>query len=337
MKLQSTFKFINGPAYSIHNQEPIDSDVVFLQDHFPDYPVDYNKSKEELLKTHIGHSVFHDNCINPKDKIWIYDSYLYLNDNFDNIYLPIMDLNIHNYFNNDSPKIKRRYKFVTFNNKSRFHRIIASSWINENFKPNEYFYTSGFNAEQDGITEHLLFIDKLYPGLPEKIIGPDPSINDGGDIFTKYFYPHSSDAVFNIVNDVSFWELGCHLSEKTFWSFLSYNIPIVSGYGMAKSLEAIGFDMFTDIVNYSSQFTENPFVRTFQLLNNNKQVLENAFDILDSSILERLGHNKNLLLNPDIQKIAIKNINSPKMLAKFEELCYNDNINALKKEKKYLQ
>ena len=319
MKLRSTFEALLG-APSDFEQVQINSDVVYYEDHIPYYSIDYNLDKNKQLKKLIGQNRLHDNSIDSKNTIWIYDSYLYLNDNHDNIYVPIMDLNIQNYVNDDTPLTKRKYKFVTFNHKPRLHRIITSSWVNENYNSlfatkKDFYYTAGFNSKEDGTSEHLIFIDKLYPELPKKIIGPNPDI--GGmttNIFQEYFYPYSSNAVFNIVNDVSFWELGCHLSEKTFWSFLSYNIPIISGYGMATYMEKIGFDMFTDIVDYSSEFIENPIDRTFKLLNDNKQILDNAHDILSPDVLERQKYNKSFLLKKDLKNIAIKKLNSPKII-----------------------
>tara|TARA_B100001057_G_scaffold108359_1_gene106123 strand:- start:677 stop:1666 length:990 start_codon:yes stop_codon:yes gene_type:complete len=323
VKLRSTFKEIEGSDY---NEETINSNFVLVVDHFSYYDIDYSKSKEELLLQNIGQNKLIDNCIDPKHTTWLYDSYIYVEDNFDKIYIPIMDLNIKQFNNSDKPKLSRKYKFVTFNNKARFHRIIASSWINQNFESKDYFYTAGFNVEDEGIGEHLLFINELYPGLPKKLIGADPFESPTADTFLDVFYPHASDAVFNIVNDVSFWEYGCHLSEKTFWSFLAYNIPIISGYGMATSMERIGFDMFTDIVNYTSEFITNPFDRTFRLLNDNKDILKNAHEIVTNDIIKRLEFNRSLLLKHNIREIAIKKLNTPKMIDKLDELVYNKTI-----------
>lgn len=322
--MHNTSETIRGPGY---NKEPITSDVIIMEDHFPYYTLDHKKPIEVLLVESKGQNMLVDFAINPQDKIWIYDSYLCLDNSFDNIFIPNMQLGIENYnTNNGKPKLNRKYKFVSFNNKSRFHRIITSSWINENFKQDEYFYTAGFNVEQDGIREHLLFTGELYPGLPKKLIGPDPFYPSTANIFKEHFYPIASEAVFNIVNDVSFWEYGCHLSEKTFWAILGYNIPIISGYKMAKSMETIGFDMFRDIVNYRSENIKNPFIRTFNLLNDNKEIIQNAKDILDKSILQRLEYNKNLLLQSNIKEIAIKKLNTPKMIDKLDELVYNKTI-----------
>ena len=95
---------------------------------------------------------------------------------------------------------------------------------------------------------------------------------------------------------------------------------------MATYMQKIGFDMFTDIVDYSSEFIENPFDRTFKLLNDNKQILDNAHDILSADILDRQKYNKSFLLKKDLKNTAIQKLNSPKMIAKLEELCYNNRM-----------
>jgi len=321
---------INGSDYCQRSGDPdknvpiIKEDIVFVCDCLPEYYLDNKLGKNPLLDKQLGKNMLVDTQTNPKDKIWIYDGYLYLDDNMNNIFAPVMDLTIEDFNENDKPSLSRKYKFVTFNHKPRLHRIIASSWINQNFDNNEYFYTAGFNVEQENLRDHLPFIDNLYEGLPMKMIGPDPNNGITKDIFVDIFYPYAKDSVFNIVNEVGFWEYGCHLSEKTFWALLSHNIPIVSGYAMATSMERIGFDMFTDIVDYTSEFIKDPFERTYRLLNDNKDVLKNAHNILTKDILKRLEYNKTLLLKPDISQIAINNLNTPDMVKKLKEILYNN-------------
>ena len=93
-------------------------------------------------------------------------------------------------------------------------------------------------------------------------------------------------------------EDGCSYNEKTNYAFLSYNIPIVTGYMAAHSLERIGFDMFTDIVNYDSQWETNPFIRSARLLNDNPNIIKDAHNILNKDILYRLECNYNLINQP---------------------------------------
>ena len=91
MKLRSTFKEIEGSDY---NNESINSNFVLVVDHFSYYDIDYSKTKQELLLQHIGQNKLIDNCIDPEHTIWLYDSYIYVEDNFNKIYIPIMDLSL---------------------------------------------------------------------------------------------------------------------------------------------------------------------------------------------------------------------------------------------------
>ena len=324
-KLPNTFREIVGHQY---RGESITQDCVLLVDHFPYYEIDYNQSRAALCKKHYGQNMLVDNCIDPDSTTWIYDSYMYVDTTKNNIYIPSFTLNIDGYENSDPAKLDRKYKFICLNNKPRLHRILASSWIHKNFTPDEYYYTANFNIKEDGISEHLNFVDAIGPGLPRKvknlIVGAAGAATATASIFKDTFYPFASDSVFSIVNEVSFFEHACHLSEKTLWAILGYNIPIVSGYAMATYMERIGFDMFTDIVDYSSEFIKDPFLRTQRLLNDNLEVLKNAHDVLTPEILERLEHNSSFLQRTDINKQCTTLLNSSKMLAKLDEIMYNN-------------
>lgn len=314
MKLPSTFKFINGPETK--TPVPITEDCIIVSDSIPCYEqtYDYNKQKTFMLL---------ENCIgNP---IWIYDMYLNVKNTNNNIYMPFINY-IPNFTNSLPVKSTRKYNFVTLNVRPKLHRIMCSAWVNKNFTSDEFFYTACFNVEDEMITEHLNYIDNPGPGLPFKEIDADLPWNlDGSsaDIFTNYFYEPARDSIFNIINETSFWEDACSYNEKTNYAFLSHNIPIVSGYSAAHSLERIGFDMFTDIVNYDSQWEINPFIRTTKLLNDNFAVLKDAHNILNKDIIYRLESNFNLVQQQDINKIAINKLNDPKQVELLQDIMYN--------------
>ena len=116
-------------------------------------------------------------------------------------------------------------------------------------------------------------------------------------------------------------EDGCSYNEKTNYAFLSYNIPIVTGYMAAHSLERIGFDMFTDIVNYDN--VEKIFTRSARLLNDNPNIIKDAHNILNKDILYRLESNFNLINQPDINNIAINKLNEPKQIELLQDIMYN--------------
>lgn len=318
------FKIINGPDYAYNNSGPyIDSDIVLVRDHFPDYPVEYEEGRE-FNYNRLKQNMLLENCINPDDTIWIYDSYLNVDSTKNNIYIPYLHFNP-DFYNPLPIKHSRKYKFISLKNKARFHRIITSAWINKNFENSDYFYTACFNVDEDGIGAHLHFIDHLGPGLPTKEIGSRHVIPNGVG-FRDDFYEYGIDSVFSIVTEPAFWEDASHLSEKTEWAILSYNIPIVSGYGFAHYMEQAGFDMFTDIVNYSSQWEKDPWIRSSRLLDDNLDLLNNAHDILNKEVLVRLQENYNLLTKSNITKQMIHKLNSPEMIAKLEEIMYNINF-----------
>lgn len=322
--MQNTFKHIISYQYDEHIIGPdITEDIILLEDHFPYYKIENNLSREDQCAKHYGQNMLLENCHDPHSKIWIYDSYLYSDSTKNNIYIPNLTLNVQGYKNNESPKIDRKYKFICLNNKPRFHRVLSSVWINKNFISGEYYYTANFNSD---IPQFLEFIDFPGPGLPKRVV--DLPLGDFMEIntakfFKDTFYPHASNSVFSIVNEVSFFEHACHLSEKTLWAILGYNIPIVSGYGMATYMERIGFDMFRDIVNYSSEFIKDPFLRTQRLLDDNLEVLKNAHDVLTPEILQRLEYNYHLQQRAEITKHAVEKLNTPEMLAKLDEILYN--------------
>jgi len=323
--LRSTFEHIIGPDFDNQTSGPvINSDLVVLWDHLPYYTIDYDLSRDANCAKHFGQNMLLDNCVDASNTIWIYNQYLRLESTTNNIYVPAFDYFIETFYDPLPLKKNRKYKFVSFNNKPRHHRVLTSAWVNKNFTPYDYFHTCLFNAEQDGITAHLQFIDNPGSGLPKKdLLLTNENID--GRIFRDTFYPISRDSVFNIVNEVSFFEHGATLTEKTLWAILSYNIPIVSGYGMATCMEQVGFDMFRDIVNYSGEYEKNPFKRTQHLLDSNREVLKNAHDFLTPEIISRLEYNFELLQTKNINQHAVEKLNSPEMLVKLYEIMYNNN------------
>ena len=84
MKSRSTFRIIDPNRYK---QESINSDVVFVEDHIPYYEIDHSKPKEVLIFENKGQNMLVDFAIDPQNTIWIYDSYLMLENNLSNIFL----------------------------------------------------------------------------------------------------------------------------------------------------------------------------------------------------------------------------------------------------------
>lgn len=326
MKYPNTYKFLNAEMYDHSQSGPfVDADFVVIDDHLPNYTIDYTLTYEQKCKKYFGQNMFLENCKDPEKTFFVYSCYL-------NIESPGKKLYWYNFgpqpkFNPVQPDSKK-YKFSCMQNKPRFHRIITSSWINQNFDHKDFYFSCGFNVEEEGITEHLNFIEPLYPGLPIKFIEPsDPELFISNylpnDRYFKLFYPDISRSVFQIVTEPEFFNYGFHNTEKSNMAFLSFNIPIVHGYSACDCFTNLGFDMFEDIVDYSSQYIKDPFERTFRLLNDNKENLINAFDIIDTSIKERLQHNYNWLVSGKVNKGIISKLNDESDIELFKDIMYN--------------
>lgn len=325
MKFPNTYNFFTAHPYDMERVIPVvDADFLLINDHIPYYDIDYNLTYEQKCAKYFGQNMYVKNCKNPEDTYFVYESYF-------NVEHPGNIL--YNYSFPETlpeetvqPK-EKKYKFICMMNKPRMHRIITSSWINENFTSDEYFHTVNFQVEQDHINVHLQFIDPIYPGLPINFLNADAE--DGkvnlmhNDKFMRVFYPKSSLSVFNIVTEPEFFSYGYHHSEKTDQAFLSYNIPIVHGYSACDSIKKVGVDMFEDIVDYSSQYIKDPFERTYRLLNDNKDVLKNAFDILTPAVRQRLEYNNQLIRSKDINKDLIYKLNDELTVETFKEIMYN--------------
>ena len=283
-----------------------DRDCVYVMDHLPEKEIDYGFSRQQLQREHYGQNCWLENS---KGKTaWIFESYLHIQ-----VPGPVLFVNETISHIKDIPTntpSDKKYKFSAWLNKPRHHRVLVSSWINENFTQ-DFEYTSQFNAEEDGMSAHELFVDDWHPGLPKRWQDSSPR----------------SSSVFDIVTEPNFFELGHHYSEKTEHCILDYCIPILHGYGACAAMKKLGFDMFEDIVDYSSQYIVDPYARTQKLMDDNKQVLQNAYDVYTVDVRQRLAENHRLLVRLNSY---LHLLNSEEDIAFFRELMYNTNNKELR-------
>ena len=326
MKYPSTYKFVNAEGYDYSTAGPvINEDFVVVDDHLPSYEIDYSLSYEQKCKKYFGQNMFLENCNDPENTYFVYSCYLNLESPGKTLFW--FEFAPQPKFNPVQPDNKK-YKFSCMQHKARPHRVITSSWINEHFDYKDFYFSCGFNVDEEGISEHENFIGKLYPGLPIKFIEPaDKNLFIANylpdDRYYKLFYSDVSQSVFQIVTEPEFFNYGFHNTEKSNMAFLSFNIPIIHGYGACDCFKKLGFDMFEDIVNYSSQYIKDPYERTFRLLNDNKDNLINAFDIMNPSIKERLDYNYNFLASGEVNKGIMNKINDKSVIELFKEIMYN--------------
>ena len=295
--------------------DPVDTstdlDCVYVMDHLPEKELDYSSSRQQLQQEHFGQNCWLEN--NNSNTAWIFESYLHMQ-----VPGPVLFVNVTISFTKDIPTVTpgdKKYKFSAWLNKPRHHRMLVSSWINKNFTQ-DFEYTSQFNVADDGITDYKLFIDELYPSLPKRWQDSPPR----------------SSSVFDIVTEPNFYELGHHWSEKTEHCILDYCIPILHGYGACDGMKKLGFDMFEDIVDYSSQYIVDPYVRTQKLMDDDIQVLQNAYDYTND-VRQRLAENHRLLVGLGSY---LHLLNSEEDIVFFRELMYNTSNEKLKQELEHI-
>lgn len=107
-------------------------------------------------------------------------------------------------------------------------------------------------------------------------------------------------ASVNIICETAYSEKKLtHITEKTLFSFLALQIPIVIGnVGIVKWLEDLGFDMFNDIIDISYD-TSNDNSRWLLAIDKNKDLIINGYN--RRSIINRLQRNRQLVFKlPEI-------------------------------------
>ena len=206
-------------------------------------------------------------------------------------------------------------KFNYLSNKPREARVLTSCWIANNYYDcGSYNYTQAYYpTEVEDLLDEFIFVESLSMEsklLPKKWVVYDKSIEQRSSTVLGVTYASNSlnffnaikneisPTVFSIVMEPVFWEHGCHLSEKYINAILGGTIPIVNGYKVYEIVKEMGFDTFEDIVDTSAQFEKNPIYRILNLLEKNKNQLDNAIEIVnDVSIQQRLKNNIKILEN----------------------------------------
>lgn len=298
------------------------SNICLISDHIPPIPiVDYSTfdmknfygydSIDPILKDcmpHVDTLIF-----NFYQYIDIGNSYkkFYVETFFNNTVKQYHCINVNNLID-FSYKTK---KFNYLSNKPRDARLITSCWLANNFKNyDDYNYTQSYEYKdfKDFLNE-LIFVESLpleSKILPKHWVTVDSSIEkeidkDSGMVFSfnelnfyKIIKSEISPTVFSIVMEPVFWEHGCLISEKYINAVFGGTIPIINGYKVYDVIKEMGFDTFDDIIDTSAQFEKNSIYRILNLLEKNKDCLDNAHEIIkDKSIQERLIKNVNVLKN----------------------------------------
>ena len=305
------------PMQTIKN----DSNVCVLVDHMPGVFVDTVDNSDEFKKIHYGKNTFFDEMekfsnietIVSLDYQYLDDfEFLHTESFFNNIATKIVK---HPHFATQVDFARKRNKFFYVSNKFREARLLASCWIQNNIKDN-FLHTQPYNLSENytgDLLDYILNVEDIdlkreilpvnwitIDSSKEKYI-PEWRVYKFPNMITSFYTGFNQpylDSVFSIVIEPVFWEHGCMLTEKYIYSVAGGTIPIVNGYKVYDCIKEMGFDTFDDIINTETQYSKNPIERILGLLDNNKQVLEHADQIInDPSVQRRLLNNIEVLQN----------------------------------------
>jgi hypothetical protein len=307
-----------------------DSKIYYIYDHL--CPFDYKKNSLEFSLA--------QNKIKTSDKLFIFDSYLYLeNFNSQSVYTnDFLIYTMHEYQNsllNHNINFKDKKILVNCQmNKSRYIRVLTSCWLANNLLDHNLFIYSQPWERSSSIDNFLNKIIKKYNlNIEPKILpynwfqfnrnSPENYLENtsNSEVFKNCLKNNMFEpTIFSIVLEPIEQELGAMISEKFVNAVYGGNIPIIYGYKIYSLLEKIGFDTFSDIIDVSSQDIRDPYLRIIHMLNTNRHLFYTDINNFKTdTIRDRLTNNLKLLQDNDkvIQKLI--ELNSKENLRKYKK------------------
>jgi hypothetical protein len=212
-------------------------------------------------------------------------------------------------------------------NKLRPNRLLASCYFANYHTLDNLNYTQSW---ENGSADSLLFELLQMGGLTswenngvvvqtlDKFFITNSHTSNNLNLQLVPSIPIIQPSAISVVLEPIFWEPGCILTEKYLNAVYGGTIPVVDGYCVYDCLEAMGFDVFKDIVDTSSQYEKNSILRVWNMLKNNQTLFDAGLEIINRrDIQERILDNFNLAKNPELCLMNfIKNRNRPDLVEK---------------------
>jgi hypothetical protein len=212
--------------------------------------------------------------------------------------------------------------------KIRYPRVIASCWLANHADQLDFSYTQNWQpTDCEPLLYELLQIgglkdwtDQWGPALrqlPQRTVGqPGVAVTDHHDntarIFEMMYADTYRDAAACVVIGAVCWERACEICEKYLQAVYSGCIPLMQGYRCYDRLRDLGFDVFDDIIDTSSQHETNPVLAAWNLWQRNLEFFQQAPEILARpDVQERLRHNFRLAQDlPALYHNSVYRLNS---------------------------
>jgi len=326
---------ISPKAYDIPN---ILQSIYFVNDHMPHLKFE---DRNSIL------TIFNQKNFNPYSTFFIFDTYLYFEEFRNNGFFTghgypyNLCLQYLNELPDYSLEFDNKTKFNCLMNKQRYQRIFASNWLANNFNTNKFIYSKPW--ESTAVTRKFISIkanlilediDLKYnwhnylDSVPENYLRN----TNHARLFKNGLYPSVfSESSISIVLEPISSEKGCLITEKYINAVYGGTIPLVDGFCIGNILSRIGFDTFTDLINYGYQFEVDPLRRVARMLNENIEFLRSSPDLIkNKEIQERLTNNFMLLRSPNrLLRNIIYNLNTVEVMDNFKKLTFGMGTNLI--------
>jgi hypothetical protein len=303
------------PGTATLGQQFADSRIILVKDHMP-HPlcVLMSKNGNQCYIKNTILDLFSQASIDIKQKTFVLDSYMCLDDIPDAVFTNKFLIDTADSFSNILPDWKLpnsipTKKLSAMMNKMRPNRILLSMLLSNLFNLNEIEYSStDYSNSNDWLTELLILTDYNNYNktlLPKRWVDPNYNIKSQALHFKMTLYPEIfKSAAVSLLTEPTFYELGCHISEKTVMAIYSGHMMIwVGGWKSAEMAAKLGLDVFEDVIDHSYQYIEHPTKRSIEAVLRNLDLLNN----LDYQIELKQRFSKrfddNLKLIRDIKKI----------------------------------
>lgn len=305
--------------------------IYFVNDHMPFLKFE---DRNSLL------TIFNKKNLDPYATFFIFDTYLYFepfrnNSLFTGFSYPYkVCVQYLNELKDFTLSFEDKTKFNCVMNKQRYQRILASTWLANNFNVNKFNYSKPWESTSVArkficYKANINLEDKDLDSKWYEYLDTTPAQwfknTTPVRVFKNALYSNIfSNSSISIVLEPVSSESGCLITEKYVNAIYSGTIPLVDGFCIGNILSRIGLDTFPDLIKYDYQFEVDPLRRVARMLNDNKQFLQSSADILQNKeIKERLTNNFMLLRNPNkLLKNIVYNLNSAEAMDTFKKLTF---------------
>lgn len=341
--------------YPMHFADRIDTvvpdKIYFRYDGAPDLSLaQVTELTLEQKRTFLYGQCLLDRCLTDQQKsgMLINDSYLQLeHPGIKNIFfVPMQFLTPSWYFvqNRVPARVESRVRvpLTAPMNTMRYARMIASCWL-ANHADFDFLYTQNWSDDQQALAciDELLQIGSMrdWTGswgpvpkqLPRNFLDCTGAIEDFGGSHTAQIFSSLRDEIYApaascLVIQSTFWEHGCELNEKYLFAVYSGCIPLVQGYRIYDRLRDLGFDVFDDIIDTTSQHESNPVRAAWMVLEHNRDFLARCLELHKrSDIQQRLWNNIKVAQDvPALYRRCLHRLNDADKLQIFYQ--YHDEI-----------